>query len=78
VPKAERPERDIEAVNKIFMMNRIFIVGGTGYIGKYFAKASVSQGYPTFVLVHPARAAAPDSSKDKSLQELKDNGIHIC
>jgi nucleoside-diphosphate-sugar epimerase len=59
------------------MMNRILIVGGTGYLGKYLAKASVSQGYPTFVLVRPARAAAPDSSKDKLLQELKDNGIHI-
>eukprot|EP00253_Pinus_taeda_P008361 PITA_08361 len=53
------------------------IVGGTGYLGKYLAKASVSQGYPTFVLVRPATAAALASSKEKLLQELKDNGIHI-
>eukprot|EP00253_Pinus_taeda_P016829 PITA_16829 len=59
------------------MMSRILIVGGTGYLRKYLAKASVSQGYPTFVLVRPATAAALDSSKDKLLQELKDNGIHI-
>jgi len=59
------------------MMNRILIVGGTGYLGKYLAKASVSQGYPTFVLARPATAATHDSSKEKLLQELKDNGIHI-
>jgi hypothetical protein len=47
------------------------------YLGKYLAKASVSQGYPRFVLVRPARAAALDSSKDELLQEFKDNGIHI-
>jgi nucleoside-diphosphate-sugar epimerase len=59
------------------MMNRILIVGGTGYLGKYLAKASVSQGYPTFVLARPATAATHDSSKEKLLRELKDNGIHI-
>ena len=60
------------------MMNRILIIGGTGYLGKYLAKASVSQGYPTFVLVPPTKATAQlDSSKDKLLQEFKDNGIHI-
>lgn len=64
-------------MNKIFMMNRILIVGGTGYLGKYLAKASVSQGYPTFLLVRPATAAALDSSTENFLHELKDNGIHI-
>ena len=49
-------------------MNRVLIVGGTGYIGKYMEKASVSQGYPTFVLVRPATAAA----QAKILQEFKD------
>lgn len=57
--------------------NRVLIVGGTGYIGKYMAKASVSQGYPTYVLVRPGTKAAPDSSKKKLLQEFKDIGIHI-
>lgn len=64
-------------MNKIFMMNRILIIGGTGYLGKYLAKASVAQGYPTFVLVRPSRATALDLSKEKLLQELKDNGVHI-
>ena len=59
------------------MMNRVLIVGGTGYIGKYMAKASVSLGYPTYVLVRPATAAAPDSFKEKLLQQFKDIGIHI-
>lgn len=60
-----------------FKMNRVLIVGGTGYIGKYMAKASVSQGYPTYVLVRPATAAAPDSFKAKLFQQFKDIGIHI-
>lgn len=59
------------------VMNRILIVGGTGYIGKYMAKASVSLGYPTYVLVRPATVAAPNSFKAKLLQEFKDIGIHI-
>eukprot|EP00253_Pinus_taeda_P024666 PITA_24666 len=57
--------------------NRVLIIGGTGYIGKYMAKASVSQGYPTYVLVRPATAAAIDSFKAKLLQQFKDIGIHI-
>lgn len=59
------------------MMNRILIIGGTGYLGKYLAKASVSQGNPTFVLVRPTKATALDSSKHILLQEFKDSGIHI-
>lgn len=59
------------------VMNRVLIIGGTGYIGKYMAKASVSQGYPTYVLVRPATAADPDSFKAKLLQQFKDIGIHI-
>ena len=59
------------------VMNRILIIGGTGYIGKYMAKASVSLGYPTYVLVRPSTAAAPDSFKAKLLQEFKDIGIHV-
>jgi len=59
------------------VMNRILIIGGTGYIGKYMAKASVSLGYPTYVLVRPSTAAAPDSFKEILLQEFKDIGIHI-
>jgi len=58
------------------VMNRILIIGGTGYIGKYMAKASVSLGYPTYILVRPA-TAAPDSFKAKLLQEFKDIGIHV-
>eukprot|EP00253_Pinus_taeda_P033066 PITA_33066 len=57
--------------------NRVLIIGGTGYIGKYMAKASVSQGYPTYVLVRPATAAGLDSFKGKLLQQFKDIGIHI-
>ncbi|RDX64774.1 Eugenol synthase 1, partial [Mucuna pruriens] len=33
--------------------NRILIFGGTGYIGKYMVKASVSLGHPTLVYTRP-------------------------
>lgn len=56
--------------------NRILIVGGTGYLGKYMAKASVLLGYPTCVLVRP-ESLAPYSSKAGILQEFTDMGIRI-
>ena len=30
--------------------SKVLVVGGTGYIGKRIVKASLAQGYPTFVL----------------------------
>ncbi|XP_057814680.2 isoeugenol synthase 1 [Cryptomeria japonica] len=57
-------------------MNRILIIGATGYIGKYMAKASVSLGYPTFAFVRPS-TAAPHSSKSQLLQQFRDDGIVI-
>ncbi|XP_062094524.1 isoeugenol synthase 1-like isoform X2 [Humulus lupulus] len=33
--------------------SKVLIFGGTGYLGKYMVKASVSQGHPTFVYVRP-------------------------
>ncbi|XP_059064445.1 isoeugenol synthase 1-like [Cryptomeria japonica] len=56
--------------------NRIMLIGGTGYLGKYMAKASVSLGYPTSVLVRP-ESLAPHSSKARILQDFTDMGIHI-
>ena len=57
-------------------MDRILIIGATGYIGKYMAKASVSLGYPTFAFVRPS-TAAPYSSKSQMLQQFRDDGIVI-
>ncbi|GLJ37803.1 hypothetical protein SUGI_0768590 [Cryptomeria japonica] len=57
-------------------MNRILIIGATGYIGKYMAKASVSLGYPTFAFVRPS-TAAPHCSKSQLLQQFRDDGIII-
>ncbi|GLJ35046.1 hypothetical protein SUGI_0705340 [Cryptomeria japonica] len=56
--------------------NRILIIGGTGYLGKYMAKASVSFGYPTSILVRP-ESLAPHSSKAGILQEFTHMGINI-
>eukprot|EP00253_Pinus_taeda_P026456 PITA_26456 len=33
--------------------SRVLIVGGTGYIGRKFVKASIALGHPTFVLFRP-------------------------
>ncbi|KAH9289687.1 hypothetical protein KI387_033804, partial [Taxus chinensis] len=57
-------------------MNRILIIGATGYIGKYMANASVSLGYPTYAFVRPS-SAVPRSSKSTLLQKFRDDGIHI-
>eukprot|EP01018_Ginkgo_biloba_P022288 Gb_11711 [translate_table: standard] len=55
---------------------RILIIGATGHIGRYMAKASVSLGYPTFAFVRPS-TAAPDSPKAALLGDFTACGIHI-
>ncbi|KAH9289677.1 hypothetical protein KI387_033794, partial [Taxus chinensis] len=57
-------------------MNKILIIGATGYIGKYMANASVSLGYPTYAFVRPS-TAAPHSSKSSLLQKFREDGIYI-
>lgn len=41
--------------------NRILVFGGTGYIGKYIVKASISLGHPTLVYTRPLNAQTPPS-----------------
>eukprot|EP01018_Ginkgo_biloba_P023126 Gb_31879 [translate_table: standard] len=55
--------------------SRILIVGATGYIGKYVAKASAALGHPTLVLVRPTTASHPD--KAQLLDSFKSAGIAI-
>jgi len=60
--------------------SRILIFGGTGYIGKYMVKASVTLGHPTFVYTRPLDAQTP-SSKAQLCKEFNSMGVtlvHVC
>nr|XP_048319393.1 isoflavone reductase homolog [Ziziphus jujuba var. spinosa] len=52
--------------------SKVLIVGGTGYIGKRIVKASLSQGYPTYVLKRPEIGL--DIEKLQLLLEFKKQG----
>ncbi|KAL5707430.1 hypothetical protein ACHQM5_018332 [Ranunculus cassubicifolius] len=56
-------------------LNKILIIGGTGYIGKIMVNASLQAGYPTFALVRESSAADP--VKGKLIQSLKDSGVTL-
>jgi nucleoside-diphosphate-sugar epimerase len=62
--------------------SRVLVLGATGYIGKYIAKASAQLGHPTFVLVRPAIVEGPlNSSKKELLDSFTAAGItilHVC
>ncbi|KAK1268215.1 Isoeugenol synthase 1 [Acorus gramineus] len=57
--------------------SKILVIGGTGYIGKYIVKASVSMGHPTFALLRPQTLASPDPSKLGLINEFKSIGVKI-
>lgn len=53
----------------------MLLIGGTGYIGKFIAEASVRSGHRTFALV---RDTAPsDPSKSQIVQKLKELGVAL-
>ncbi|KAJ7554221.1 hypothetical protein O6H91_06G131600 [Diphasiastrum complanatum] len=54
---------------------RVLVVGGTGRIGQYISRASVDQGYPTFILTRSALGS--DTRKSELIQSLKDSGAVI-
>lgn len=55
---------------------RIVIFGGTGYLGKFMVRASVSSGHPTYAYVRPV---SPDSGASKLdlLKEFEKMGVTI-
>lgn len=55
--------------------SRILIIGGTGYIGRFIAKASIANGHPTFVLVRDSTASNP--VKAQLLESFKASGITL-
>ncbi|PNX79315.1 eugenol synthase [Trifolium pratense] len=56
--------------------NRILVFGGTGYIGKYMVKASISLGYPTFVYTRPINSETP-ISKIQLCKEFNSIGVTL-
>ncbi|CAJ1930988.1 unnamed protein product [Sphenostylis stenocarpa] len=54
---------------------RVLIVGGTGYIGKRLVKASLAQGYQTFVLHRPEIGV--DIEKVQLLFSFKEKGAKL-
>ncbi|XP_061374776.1 eugenol synthase 1-like isoform X2 [Gastrolobium bilobum] len=56
--------------------NRILIFGGTGYIGKYMVKASISLGYPTLVYTRPLNSQTPPS-KTQICEEFNSMGVTL-
>lgn len=55
---------------------KILIFGGTGYIGKYMVKASVSFGYKTFVYTRPI-SEETTPSKLELINEFRAIGVTI-
>ncbi|XP_057856174.1 bifunctional pinoresinol-lariciresinol reductase 2 [Cryptomeria japonica] len=55
--------------------SRILIVGGTGYIGRRFVRASLSLGHPTYVLFRPFTGL--DIEKLQMLFSFRNAGAHL-
>ncbi len=53
------------------------MLGATGYIGKYIAKASARLGHPTSVVVRPDTTAVPNSARKVLLDSFAAAGITI-
>jgi NAD dependent epimerase/dehydratase family enzyme len=52
--------------------SRILIIGSTGHIGRYIAKASIAFGHPTFLLV---RESTINSSEKAMLLRRINSGL---
>ncbi|XP_030447358.2 eugenol synthase 1-like [Syzygium oleosum] len=57
--------------------SKILIFGGTGYIGKHMARASVSLGHPTYIYVRPAAAPRTRPSNLDLHREFRSVGVRI-
>ncbi|KAJ9189718.1 hypothetical protein P3X46_000975 [Hevea brasiliensis] len=55
--------------------NKILIIGGTGYIGKYIVEASARLGHPTFALVRESTLSGP--AKATIIDNFKSLGVNF-
>ncbi|KAL2335893.1 hypothetical protein Fmac_010339 [Flemingia macrophylla] len=56
--------------------NRILVFGGTGYVGRYIVKASVSIGHPTLVYTRPLNSQTPPS-KTQLCNDFNSMGVTL-
>ncbi|KAG6401041.1 hypothetical protein SASPL_137886 [Salvia splendens] len=57
------------------MAEKILIIGGTGYIGKFIVEASAKSGHPTFALLRDATLSDP--AKAHLIDSFKNSGVTI-
>ncbi|KAF2300828.1 hypothetical protein GH714_016693 [Hevea brasiliensis] len=55
--------------------NKILIIGGTGYIGKFIVEASARLGHPTFALVRESTLSGP--AKATIIDNFKSLGVNF-
>ncbi|XP_057794082.1 phenylcoumaran benzylic ether reductase TP7-like [Salvia miltiorrhiza] len=55
------------------MGEKILIIGGTGYIGKFVVEASAKSGHPTFALMR--EASLSDPAKSELVETFKNSGV---
>nr|QRW27926.1 eugenol synthase 6 [Ocimum basilicum] len=57
------------------MAEKILIIGGTGYIGKFVVEASAKSGHPTFALLRESTVS--DANKAQLVEGFKNSGVTI-
>ncbi|KAF9678423.1 hypothetical protein SADUNF_Sadunf07G0033400 [Salix dunnii] len=55
--------------------SKILLIGGTGYIGKFIAEASIKEGHPTFLLVRESTLSSP--AKSIVINNFKNLGVNF-
>ncbi|KAL6338099.1 hypothetical protein AAG906_010667 [Vitis piasezkii] len=53
-----------EGVGMGYEKSKILVLGGTGYLGKYMVKTSVSMDHPTYAYVRPVKPNTDNSKLD--------------
>ncbi|KAJ3692549.1 hypothetical protein LUZ60_011644 [Juncus effusus] len=57
--------------------SKVLIVGATGYIGQYLARASLAAGHRTYVLCRPDKLRPEQMAKVQKLLQLKAGGAFL-